>query len=148
LAGGIGVTPLLSMLKCLAHSRNDVAIYFIHAARNSRVHAMAGEVREIAARHGNVNAHFRYDSPLHDDLTRGRCDSTGLVDMELVRQIVPTSDADFYMCGPKSFMAGLYRGLRDWDVEEQRIHFEFFGPRQEIVSSPDVAWQAMALNTV
>jgi len=139
LAGGIGVTPLLSMLKHLAHYGVDVPIYFVHAARNSSVHALDDEIREIASAHANVHAHFRYDAPLEDDLPRGRCDSTGLVDMTFLREFVPTRDADFYFCGPKPFMAGLYHGLKDWGVDEANIRFEFFGPRQDIVTVPTAA---------
>jgi len=135
LAGGIGVTPLLSMLKHLAHQGVDVPIYFVHAARNSRVHALADEIRQIAATHSNVHAHFRYDAPLDDDLQRGRCDSTGLVDVNFLREFLPTRDADFYFCGPKPFMQGLYHGLKDWGVPEANIRFEFFGPRQDILTT-------------
>jgi len=139
LAGGIGVTPLLSMLKHLVYCGVDVPIYFLHAVRNSRVHALADEIREIASTHANVHAHFRYDAPLDDDLQRGRCDSTGLVDVDFLRELLPTRDADFYFCGPKPFMAGLYHGLRGWGVAEANIRFEFFGPRQDIVTAPTAA---------
>lgn len=33
-------------------------------------------------------------------------------------------------------MAGLYRGLKDWRVDEANIRFEFFGPREDIVTAP------------
>jgi len=135
LAGGVGVTPLLSMLKSLTHSGVDVPIYVIHAARNSRLHPLAGEIREIAGRHAHVATHFRYDAAQDDDLAEGRCDSTGLVDMNLVRQIVPTAEAEFYICGPPPFMSGLYHGLQEWGVNASRIHVEFFGPRQDLVSA-------------
>jgi len=132
LAGGIGITPLLSMLKALTHHRVKTPVYFLHAARNSRLHALGNEVRQIAAEHSNVQAHIRYDAPLDDDLARGHCDSTGLVHAGFLREFLPTNDADFYCCGPKPFMAGLFRGLREWGVNDSQIHFEFFGPKQEV----------------
>lgn len=132
LAGGIGITPLLSMLKSLAQHRVSTPVYFIHAARNSRVHALGEEVRQIASAHSNIQAHFRYDAPLDDDLHSGRCDSTGFVDAGLLRELLPGPDADFYFCGPKPFMTGLYRELKEWGVSEEQMHFEFFGPKQEL----------------
>ncbi len=45
LAGGIGVTPLLSMAKALVKGNVKAPIQFVHATRNSRVHALAAEVR-------------------------------------------------------------------------------------------------------
>lgn len=134
ISGGIGITPLLSMFKSLAHAGPRVPVYFIHAARNSGVHAFAREVREVAAGASNLHVHFRYDAPLADDVPAGRCDSTGIVDVALLRELLPDNNAEFYFCGPKPFMAGIYRGLEEWGVDEPRIHFEFFGPRQDIVS--------------
>ena len=144
LAGGIGVTPLLSMLKSLAHQRVDVPIHFIHAARNSRVHGLANEVRRIAAEHANIYTHFRYDDPQADDLSCGRCDSVGLVDMALVHALAPTHEAEFYFCGPKPFMSSIYQGLKGHGVDESRIHFEFFGPRQDITAPAEMALQQSA----
>ena len=64
----------------------------------------------------------------------GRCDGTGFVDGEFLRSWLPTNDAEFYFCGPRPFMQSVYRELQDWGVDESRLHFEFFGPRQEIVA--------------
>jgi nitric oxide dioxygenase len=137
LAGGIGITPLLSMLKHLAYAGIDVPVYLIHAVRNSSVHALAGEVRQIAAEHPNIHAHFRYDAPLPQDLEQRRCDSVGIVDLALLRGILPGPDAEFNFCGPKPFMAELYQSLQSWGVDESRLNFEFFGPRQEITLPAD-----------
>ncbi|MEX2015372.1 MAG: hypothetical protein WD873_01960, partial [Candidatus Hydrogenedentales bacterium] len=134
-SGGIGLTPLVSMLKSLAHHGVKTPVYFIHGARNSRVHALAEEVRSLAAIHDNIQTHFRYDDPLADDLREKRCDSTGVVDVELLRELLPGNDADFYFCGPKPFMVGLYQGLTAWGVCEEQIHFEFFGPQQDLTTA-------------
>ena len=132
LAGGIGVTPLLSMLKSLAHQGAKAPIHFIHATRNSRIHPFAKEIRQLAAESTNIHPHFRYDDPLEGDLSEQHCDSTGFVDMALLQEVLPGPEAEFYFCGPKPFMAHLYRGLKTWGVDESRIHFEFFGPKEEI----------------
>jgi nitric oxide dioxygenase len=135
LSGGIGLTPVLSMLKALAASRVATPVYFVHGARNSRVHAFANEVREIAASYPSVQTHVRYDSPLPDDLSRGRCDSFGSVDIGFLRKLLPSNKAEFYFCGPRPFMAGLFHGLRSWGVDESQLHWEFFGPRQDIAAA-------------
>lgn len=132
LSGGIGLTPLLSMLKALVDYGVTTPVYFVHAARNSRVHALADEVREIAASYPNIQTHVRYDAPLPDDLRKRRCDSTGIVDIAFLREYLPTKRARFYFCGPKPFMVGLYHGLKNWGVEESQLYYEFFGPRQDI----------------
>lgn len=132
LSGGIGITPILSMFKSLLHHETTAPIHFVHAARNGRVHALAKEVRSLAAERPNVQVHVRYDAPDADDVQAARCDATGLVDREFLRGWLPSNDAEFYFCGPQPFMKSVYRDLKDWGVDESRLHFEFFGPRQEI----------------
>jgi nitric oxide dioxygenase len=135
LSGGIGVTPVLSMFKALAHHAVTTPVHFIHAARNSRVHAFADEVRSIAAHRPNIFTHVRYDAPLQDDCQKGRCDSVGTVDVSLLQGFLPSNDAEFYFCGPKPFMAALYDGLKSWGVEDSRLHYEFFGPRHQMAAA-------------
>ena len=132
LSGGIGVTPVMAMLKTLAHRQVSTPIHFIHAARNSGCHALADEARHIAAEHPNIRTHFRYDAPLPRDLDQKHCDSVGLVDVAFLNEVLPSCDAEFYFCGPQPFMVGLFHGLIDWGVPESQIHFEFFGPKQDI----------------
>lgn len=135
LSGGIGITPVLSMLKSLAAQQVSTPIYFIHAARNSRVHALREEVQRLAAACPTIRTHVRYDEPLEDDLRERRCDSTGVIDEALLNDLVPHNDAEYYFCGPKPFMVGVYQGLKNRGVDESRIHFEFFGPRQDITAA-------------
>ena len=133
LAGGIGVTPLLSMAKALVHQNVESRIYFAQAARNSSVHAFADEVRALQNGRDNVQTHIVYDQPLDDDVARGKCDQVGIIDLDWLRDSTPWSEADFYFCGPKPFMQNVYAGLRTLGVDEARIHFEFFGPRESLV---------------
>jgi nitric oxide dioxygenase len=135
-SGGVGITPLMSMLKSLAHDRSRNPVHFIHAARNSRHHAFAGEVRRLAAECPNIRTHFRYDAPLADDVGQHRCDSTGLVDIEFLGEALPISGAEFFLCGPKPFMLRVLQCLKALGVPDASIHYEFFGPRQEMSIEP------------
>jgi nitric oxide dioxygenase len=136
ISGGIGITPLMSMLESVAYDGVKSSVYFIHAARNSRHHVFANEVRRLAAECPNIYAHIRYDAPLADDLKSGRCDSVGLIDKQLLEEVLPTRNAVFYLCGPKPFMRGLLHDLHQWGVADSQIRYEFFGPRQDI-STPN-----------
>jgi nitric oxide dioxygenase len=59
-------------------------------------------------------------------------DTTGLVDAALIESLVPDRDADYYFCGPKPFMVQIYHQLLNWGIPPAQVHFEFFGPRQEL----------------
>ena len=132
LSGGIGITPLLAMLKAVLHAGVEAPVYFLHAARNSAVHAFREELRTLQAAHSNLQVSTCYDDPLPDDVASGRCDAVGLLTVPMLRELLPDSDADFYFCGPAPFMRGLHRGLEEWGVDPARMHYEFFGPKQDI----------------
>jgi nitric oxide dioxygenase len=132
LAGGIGVTPLLAMAKALRHAQSTTPVYFLQAAKNSRAHALASEVRELSKDAPNFYTHTIYDEPLADDLESGRCDSAGFVTTELLRNWAPLAEADCYLCGPPPFMASLLASLRELGVSEDRVRHEFFGPMQAL----------------
>jgi nitric oxide dioxygenase len=132
ISGGVGITPVLSMLKSLAHHRVSSPVHFIHAARNSRHHAFANEVRRLAAECPNIQTHYAYDAPLPDDVRHNRCDSTGFLDEKLLSELVPTTDAEFFLCGPKPFMLGVLTCLNSLGVSGSSIHYEFFGPKQAL----------------
>jgi Hemoglobin-like flavoprotein len=138
IAGGIGVTPLITMAKALLAHDVKVPIHFIQAARNSAVHALAEEVRSLG-QHDHVATHIIYDSPLEEDLAQQRCDSVGILSKNFLEYHTPYTDASFYFCGPKPFMQIVYSSLKELGVSDDRISFEFFGPRQEITTSAAVA---------
>lgn len=48
LSGGVGLTPMVSMLKTIVETQKERNVTFIHAAQNSRVHALKEEVEQIA----------------------------------------------------------------------------------------------------
>ncbi len=138
LAGGIGVTPLLAMAKSLAGQGTATPVQFVQAARNSQVQALVADIQALK-NNDNITTHVIFDAPLADDLTNGKCDSVGIVDREFLQSRTPYQQADYYFCGPRPFMQSVYTGLKALGVSDDRIHFEFFGPRQEIVASTAAA---------
>ncbi|QDS97281.1 NO-inducible flavohemoprotein [Adhaeretor mobilis] len=139
LAGGIGITPLMSMAKSIIHSNPEAPIYFVQAARNSKTHAFAEELRTLAQAGTNVQTRVLYDAPLDGDLETGKCDATGFVSTAFLRDWTPYDEADFYFCGPRPFMSSVHASLEELGVDEQRIRYEFFGPRQELEAAPALA---------
>ncbi|EMI56825.1 NO-inducible flavohemoprotein [Rhodopirellula sallentina] len=134
IAGGIGVTPLLSMAKALVAAGNKTPVYFLQAARNSGAHAFRDEVRGLADREAPVVTRFIYDAPLPTDESDGKCDDVGLVTKEYLAENTPTADALYYFCGPKPFMLSIERSLNELGVDSDRLHCEFFGPKQPLAA--------------
>ena len=134
LSAGVGITPLLSMLLSVLKSQPERQVFFVHGALNGRVHAFRDFVRELAARHPNLAVHYRYNEATEEDRTMRWHDSEGLIDAELLEEMLPERDADYYFCGPKPFMVSIYHNLLKWGLPGSQVHFEFFGPRQELES--------------
>jgi len=134
IAGGIGVTPLLSMAKSLIRTNPNATIYFIQAARNSKVQAFAGELRGLVEAGPNVSTKAIFDAPLPGDLENGKCDAAGFITTELLRDWTPYFEANFYFCGPKPFMQNAFASLLELEVSAECIRYEFFGPKEDLVA--------------
>jgi ferredoxin-NADP reductase len=128
LSAGVGLTPMVAMMNTLVQRNSKRHVWFVHGARNGREHAMGGHVGQMAADNENIHWHIRYSSPDSTDVEGGNYHSRGRVDVDLLKQILPFDDYEFYLCGPPPFMRSLYCGLLSLDVSPSRIHYEFFGP--------------------
>jgi len=133
IAGGIGVTPLLSMAKSIVLANPNAELTFIQAARNSKVRAFADELRNLAEAGPNVMTKVVYDAPLPGDLEDSSVE--GFVTTERLREWTPFADAEFYFCGPKPFMQHIHACLQELGVDEHRVRYEFFGPKQDLVAA-------------
>jgi ferredoxin-NADP reductase/MOSC domain-containing protein YiiM/predicted pyridoxine 5'-phosphate oxidase superfamily flavin-nucleotide-binding protein len=142
LSGGVGLTPMISMMNAIVRSDSGRRVWFIHGTRNGREHAMGTHVRRIAQENDSVNVHIRYSAPAADDLEGQDYDSSGRVDIELLKQLLPFDDYEFYLCGPPPYMKSLYCGLRGVGVANSRIHYEFFGPASALTEEAEPLGQA------
>ncbi|MTV41314.1 2Fe-2S iron-sulfur cluster-binding protein [Duganella radicis] len=124
LSAGIGITPMIAMLNGLlvngSRTRHRHPIHFIHGARET-AHPFAVHLQTLAAGHSNLSVHVQ----------------SKRIDINLLRELLPFDDYDFYLCGPAGFMQTMYEGLRKLNVPDQRIRFEAFGPAS--VRRSDVA---------
>ena len=50
------------------------------------------------------------------------------VTVDLMKQILPSSNFEYYLCGPGPFMDSLVNGLYEWGVPKKDVKFEAFGP--------------------
>ncbi len=132
LSGGVGITPMIAMTNALINEGLRTGhfrpIYFIHGAQNGAVHAFGDHIRELAEAHEQLTAHIRYSHPGAQDRLGETHHSEGFVDMELLKEVLPFDDYDFYLCGPAPFMQAIYDGLTGIGVRDERIHYESFGP--------------------
>ncbi|PCI61356.1 MAG: oxidoreductase [Kordiimonadales bacterium] len=132
LSGGVGITPMIAMANKLIRDaipgKTSRAVHFFHGARNGNDHAFGDTVRQLAKDSDRFSAHIRYSQPTAADVEGVHHDSEGRLDVALLKAALGFNDYDFYLCGPAPFMKSLYEGLTGIGVNEERIHYESFGP--------------------
>ncbi|CAM3092917.1 NO-inducible flavohemoprotein [Paenibacillus lupini] len=126
ISGGVGLTPMVSMLNTLVDTKTDRQVTFIHAAQNGEYHALKQQVEEKVSQTSGAAAHWCYSNPTV--LDTGAFHKEGYIDLPWLQKVIPNKDAVFYFCGPVPFMAHINRLLLEWNVPAEQIHYEFFGP--------------------
>lgn len=130
LSAGIGATPTLAMLRALAKSASTRSVWWCHGARNSAEHPFARQVEELLRSLANSRRVVAYSRPLPADRLGLHFDINGRLDVAGLRQLGIPCDADFYLCGPESFMGNLGDGLAALGIPPDRIRSEHFGPAE------------------
>lgn len=127
-AGGIGITPMMSMLRwCLAEQpERDIHLYY--GVRNSDEHAFSPILEELARSHPRFHLQVVYSRPGPDDVPGRDFHHAGHVHIDLLRQTLPHGRHQFYVCGPAPMMESLVPALVQWGVPQRDIHYEAFGP--------------------
>lgn len=130
ISGGVGLTPMVSMLKTVAEKQPNREVTFIHAAINGQTHALKDEVKKVAEHAENISTYFVYEKPLEDDFGY---DQTGYIDEAWLRKVLPLDkEAEYYFCGPVPFMQAINHALQEINIKKENIHFEFFGPASDL----------------
>jgi ferredoxin-NADP reductase len=141
IAGGIGITPMLSMLNWCLAEQPDREVWLFYGVRHGREMVMKSHLAALAAAQPNFHLRLCFSDPLPEDEAGRDYHHRGRVDVSLLRTQLPLKPYHFYICGPTPMMASLVSALEDWGVPDARIHFEAFGPasikrKNEITTVP------------
>ncbi|MBO1113005.1 NO-inducible flavohemoprotein [Bordetella petrii] len=127
LSGGVGLTPMVSMLNHLVARDDGRQIRFVHACRDSSVHAMKAHINTVTQARPNVRKVIYYETVGTGDQPGRDYDYAGRMDLPAIRDVAVLPDADYYLCGPLPFMDAQRKSLADLGVASDRIHAEVFG---------------------
>ncbi len=151
LAGGVGITPLVSMLRHAIHAEPSRPVTLIYGGRDEAGLAFKDELLSIARRHPQVRVIFA--------LTRQAVPTgalhlyPGRIDASLLRTAVPDLVHSIaFVCGPTDMIAGLRTVLAELGVPPAQIRSEVFeaavaaaaGVREEVAVGQGVAGAAPA----
>lgn len=134
ISGGVGITPMLSMLEALAAQQSTREISFLHASQNEEVHAFHINVNQWTKHLPNAQYVYGYDRPMNVD---GEHHFTGFLTKEIVEKIVKPHTT-YYIVGPPPFMGHVAGLLDELDVTREQVRYELFGPAQDITKDMPV----------
>ena len=138
-AGGIGITPMLSMLNWCQRHQPEREVWLFYGVRNSKETAFAKHLKATAASNPNVHLRFCFSDPLPEDQPDRDFQHHGRVGVDLFRRELPLKPYHYYICGPAPMMETLVPALEDWGVPDAHIHFEAFGPASIKRRKPETA---------
>lgn len=131
ISAGVGLTPMLAMLETLVAAGRHTPIWFLHACAHRAQHSFASRLQLLAQLHDNLQQHYWYQQADHAGLATGFV-TEGLMNLWPMQQQLPCLNGQFYLCGPNGFMQSMKEQLLQLGVAATRIHYEVFGPHQEI----------------
>jgi ferredoxin-NADP reductase len=126
--GGIGITPMLSIINTVLASGSLRQVWLYYGVRNSTEPVMKEHLRALAAAHPNFHLHVCYSKPGAADVEGVDYEHRGHVDLPLLRSTLRLARYQFYVCGPKPMMETLLPALQEWGVDSSDIFYESFGP--------------------
>jgi ferredoxin-NADP reductase/MOSC domain-containing protein YiiM len=132
LSAGVGATPVMSMLHTLASEKSQREVWWIYGARNRADHPFAEESRSLLKQLSRGRGFILYSRPTAGDQIGADFDAPGHIDTALVQRIGVPQGADFYLCGPSSFLKNMRDGLKSWGVPAENVHTEIFGALDSI----------------
>ncbi|WOG26158.1 MOSC domain-containing protein [Endozoicomonas sp. 8E] len=157
-AGGIGLTPLLAMLKAHTSVKNYPPVFFFHAVQDGLHQAHRDELDQLGALPDVTVIHI-FSRPNENDISSGRFDYQGYVTKEIIagkldglhimdgdkRIDMPPCELLYFLCGPQAFQTHIRESLLALEANAHQIYTESFGtepgaPPPAIVETAEVTF--------
>ena len=123
IAGGIGITPIMGMLRHMRDSKSTMPVVLLYGNRHEKDIVFKIELEEIEkGGHPVLKVVHVLSKP--DENWNGE---TGYIDQEKIEKYCGVlKGKGFYVCGPPGLVKKTIKNLRDLGVKDKRIHVELF----------------------
>jgi ferredoxin-NADP reductase len=139
-AGGVGITPVMSILRDLTDRQWSGNIDLVFSVRTPADIIFADELRLLTSRHPNLHVHLTItrDAPADWSGARGR------ITADMLRKLVPDlSSRPAFICGPDAMAHAARAELINAGVPAERIMLESFTPAGAVAKDGGVSPAAM-----
>lgn len=124
IGGGVGITPLMSVLRFLTDRSWSGDIYLLYGCRKPEDIIFREELDYLQRRHPNVHVVVTISQPEGTDWQG----AAGRISKELISQSVPDLASRYvHICGPVPLMEGVKKTLIELGVPKERVKTEAFG---------------------
>ncbi|MEG3765415.1 NO-inducible flavohemoprotein [Alteromonas sp. 14N.309.X.WAT.G.H12] len=127
ISAGVGLTPMQAMLDTLVQQQTQRPVSYLHACIHEGQHSFKEHVKSLQSAL-NLTVYTWYERA--GELKEGEFE--GRMDIAAIKSQLPLNDGEFYLCGPLPFMLGIKQQLLDAGVADNQIHYELFGPHQNL----------------
>ncbi|GAA4199996.1 hypothetical protein GCM10022252_52590 [Streptosporangium oxazolinicum] len=124
-SAGIGITPVIAMLRACVESGTSRPVTVLHGARSGRDLALWEEAGTLVRRLPRGTAGLFLSRPGVGDVAAPGV-TEGRIDRDVLRAALPGPGTTAYVCGPVAFMREVRAALVEAGAASERIHYELF----------------------
>jgi len=127
MAAGIGITPMISMLRWSLQNKPGREIHLFYQVRNSEQHPFAVLLQNWKSQRNELHLTTFYSRPESHEIKGIHFDEVGRFDIASLRNYLPMQSCKFYLCGPNEWMLHLEKQLLEHGKDPIDIAWESFG---------------------
>ncbi len=125
IGGGVGITPMMSVLRYLTDRAWGGDIYLLYGVHSPEDIIFREELAYVERRHPNLRVVVTVSHPEGTDWSG----QTGRITSELIARSVPDLASRYvHLCGPVPLMESVKAALAELGVPKERVKTEAFGP--------------------
>jgi predicted ferric reductase len=120
IAGGIGITPIRSMIEEKAKSARATDAILLYGNRSEADTALLAELKPLGRELRMPIFNVLSDQPKYKG-------EKGFIDKNKIARLIPdAAQRDIFLCGPPPMMAGVKKSLKELGVPDAQVHYERF----------------------
>jgi predicted ferric reductase len=120
IAGGIGITPMMSMIRTLADRGDERPVILLYGSKDWESITFREELEGLKARLNLKVVHVLQNPPA------GWTGERGFIDAEMFKRHLPPpyADHEYFICGPAVMMDAIEKALGEMNVPMSKYHSE------------------------